>query len=454
MSDESTSQTTETPRGRIARYPTRRAVVVCLAIGGLALGTVVVSPSLWGPWLVALAVFALVSGFDLMWAPRLDRVDVALTLPEAFYVGSACEIGVELRHSYRRPFRAALRLDVSEELPPADDRPGWTLAVPRSTATFTLTPRRRGAATLEALWLRTTGPFGLVAARRRVPLDRAIDVAPDLKGVSDDAIRLFTTRNLQSGVRVERHRGDGTEFDHLREYVPGFDIRSIDWKASARHGTMLVRELRAERNRNVLLAVDAGRLMGEPLEGLARLDHAIHAALTLAYVSLQVGDRVGFLAFDQRLRQLCPPVQGPAAMGTLTRTAAAVAYSTAETNFTLSLTELAQRQRQRALLVVFTDFVDTIAAELMVENLARLTTRHRVLFVALQDPSLEALAAAHPAGMNDLHRAVVAQRLVQDREVVLRRLQRFGVLCVDAPPREVSAALVDRYLEAKRRELF
>jgi uncharacterized protein (DUF58 family) len=193
--------------------------------------------------------------------------------------------------------------------------------------------------------------------------------------------------------------------------------------------------------------------MSEPLEGVPRLDHAVTAALLLGYVSLRLGDRVGLYGFDASAHAWAEPQGGMATFPRLQAVSAGLAYSTAETNFTLGLAELSARLRRRSLVVVFTEFVDTVTAELMVENLARLARRQLVVFVALRDPALAGSAAARPRRLGDVYRAVVAADLARERERVLARLRRAGVLCVDAAPGEVTTRLVSRYLEVKRREL-
>lgn len=435
-------------------HPTRRAVWAFAAGGLLAVATVALGPSLWSWWLAFLLLAALALGLDVVRGPRLGRLVVRPEVPAALSVGVVTPARLVVTNPTGRPVAVRALVDTSGVLTPQEAPVDVSLPAGEGAVPLPLRAARRGEGCVDALWLGARGPLGLVAFRRRIPLDVAVRVGPNLVSVSREAARLFSTRNIHVGVRVEKHRGDGTEFDHLREYVPGFDIRSIDWKASARHVRMLVRERRAERNRQVVLAVDSGRLMGEPLLGVPRVDHAVTAALTLAYVSLHVGDRVGLVSFDDRLRQYEPPRGGTAAIAALGATAAGIEYSTRETNFTLGLMELARRQTRRALVVVLTDFVDTIAAELMIENVERLARRHVVLFVALQDPLLGAVAGRRPDDGSDLHRAVVAHDLLRDRELVLRRLQRLGVLCVDAPPHAVSGALIDRYLSAKRKELF
>jgi uncharacterized protein (DUF58 family) len=318
---------------------------------------------------------------------------------------------------------------------------------------FPLRARRRGRLGVDEVWCRWTGPLGLVRRQLRVEVGKSVSVVPNLGPVRAAAFRYFGSREIASGVQVEKFVGDGSEFDALREWVPGLDPRAIDWKASARHHKLLVQDFRAERNHQVVLAVDTGHLMAEPIDGVPRLDHAVTSALLLGYVSLRLGDRVGLFGFDGAARAWAEPQGGLGAFARIQAVSAGLAYSTEETNFTLGLTELSSRLRRRSLVVVFTEFVDTVTAELMIENLARLARRQLVVFVALRDPTLDAVALGRPHRLSDVYRSVVAADLARERERVLARLRRIGVQCVDAAPRAVSTRLVNRYLDIKRREL-
>jgi uncharacterized protein (DUF58 family) len=345
-------------------------------------------------------------------------------------------------------------LDLHPDFEPA---PAVSIDVPArrpTTASVPLRARRRGQHTVDAVWCRWTGPLGLCGRRFHRPLARKVAVVPDLRPVRAAAFRYFGSRELEMGVQVERFLGDGSEFDALVEYVPGLDPRAISWKASARHRELLCQQYRAERNHQVILALDTGHLMAEPLEGLPRLDHAVTSALLLAYVGLRLGDRVGMYGFDRVARTWAEPQGGLGAFPRLSAVSAQLAYSTEETNFTLGLTELSTRLRRRSLVIVFTDFTDTVTAELMLENLQRLARRQLVVFVALRDLALDALALDPPRRLTGLYRAVTAADFVRERERVLARLRRMGIACVDAAPGQISSRLVNRYLDIKRRELI
>jgi len=200
--------------------------------------------------------------------------------------------------------------------------------------------------------------------------------------------------------------------------------------------------------------VDAGQLMTEPVAGVPKLDHAINAALLLAWFCLRTGDRVGLLGFDERVRQWLAPTGGMQAFARVQAITSEIDYRHVETNFTLTLAELSTRLRRRSLVVLFTDFLDTVTAELMIENVTRLARRHLVLFVALSDPSLETRALARPRSLVALHQAVVAADFARERSIVFERLRRVGAMCIDTTPARFSMALINHYLELKRRELF
>jgi uncharacterized protein (DUF58 family) len=287
---------------------------------------------------------------------------------------------------------------------------------------------------------------------RKQVQDHDISVVPDIQSVRSAALKFFGSREFQAGLKLEEYSGDGSEFDRLREFVPGLDHRSIDWKASARHCKLLSREFRAERNHQVVIAIDTGHLMGEAIAGIPKLDHAINAGLLLCWYSLRAGDRAGLFGFDKDINLYREPLGGLAAFPGLHMASSQLMYTTEETNFTLSLAQLSTRLRQRSLVVLMTDFVDTISARLMEENLQRLSRKHLVLFVAMRNPELEAVSFERPGTIRNMARSVVASDILQEREVVLRGLRRYGIQTIDALPDQISPELLNRYLDIKRRE--
>jgi uncharacterized protein (DUF58 family) len=432
--------------------PTGRALL--LALGGIVLAALPLlgAAALWPVWVLFVAALALLIGVDGILAPRERSVRLDLAVPQALYIGDAEDATLTVSTAVRRPLSLDLSVEVSADL----ERPARLRTTVRrgrpATLAVPLRPRRRGTVSVDHIHVRAPGPLGLMRRTFRRVEGQSLPVVPNLPRVRAVALKHFSSREFRTGLKIERYTGDGSEFEALREHLPGMDRRAIDWKASAKHHKLFSRQLRAERDHTVLFAVDTGRLMSEPIAGLPKLDHAIQSALLLSYFCLRTGDRVGIWGFDDRVRGRHDPVAGVQAMSGLSRCMAGLDYSTRETNFTVGLTDLCAHQRRRALVVVLTDFVDTVTAELMIDSLAHTASRHLVLFVALREPLLTATWSEPPVSTAALNRAVVAERLLRERQVVLRRLTRLGVRCIDAAPSEVSIQLIDRYLEIKRRE--
>ncbi|MDB5433574.1 MAG: hypothetical protein JWP35_4690 [Caulobacter sp.] len=434
-------------------YPTRLAVLLA-AVGALAaLALAVIAPQVWAMSLAWILVIAALMGVDaLAGAPR-DRLEITAETPGNLAAGGSGEMTIRAQFQSRAPGRAEMVPEVNERLTCKPSRTLLTFEDGRAGAIFDLTPTRRGEGRLDKVWMRWTGPFNLVWKQKAEVLNRVMPITPNVAAVKDEAIRLFA-REALFGVKAQIERGEGAEFNSLRDYQPGMNLRTIDWKQSARHGQLLSKEFRTERNHHIVLALDSGRGMCEPLAGLPRIDRAINAALLLAYVSLKIGDRVGLFAFADKALMTAPAMAGVGAFGHLQRLASRMDYRNEETNFTLSFTRLSAALERRSLLVVFTDFSDPTSAELMLENLGRLMKRHLVLFVAPRDAELEAMTQVEPKDAEDVTRAVTAQSLLRERDVVIGRLRRLGAHIVDAPIDRMGPAVLNAYLDIKRRELL
>jgi uncharacterized protein (DUF58 family) len=434
--------------------PTRRAVLIFGAGVPLALLLVSVAPSAWVfvldyGVLVLLAILA-----DMLLACPARRLNVDIACPDRLFIGEAGAITATIDTAgYRRRLRLDLLAGQQGELDPpvivaADIPAGQTV-----TASLALVPRRRGRVTIEQIWLRWQGPLALAQFVRRIPAAHSVDVLPNIRGVQSAAVKFFA-REAVFGNRIQLERGEGTEFDALKDYAPGLDIGSIDWTHSARHRKLICKEFRIERNHPIVLAFDTGHLMLEPIDGIPRLDHAISAGLLLAWIALRGGDLVGSYGFDAAVRHYAAPVRGMAGLGHLQRATAGLSYHHEETNFTLGLAELAVRLRRRALVILFTDFVDTVAAELLVESVRRVAQRHVVVFASLRDRYLGDTLNRPPERFDHVAEAVIAAGFLRDRQTVFERLDRLGVHCLDVPPEAFSVGLVNRYLMVKQRGLI
>ncbi|MBV8747943.1 MAG: DUF58 domain-containing protein [Xanthobacteraceae bacterium] len=434
--------------------PTPRAVAVFAAGIPLTLLLVIYNSALWEfPLAYGLVVLVVMAG-DVAAAFPPRRLALRVAAPDSLQIGeTSAVIATIARSNVRRPTQFSV---LCERRPEVEQGEVVRCNLERGTdaqARFMLAPKRRGRIEIDAMWVRWRGPLGLIEFVRRVPVNTAVDVVPNVRGVRSATLEFFS-REALFGSKVQPHKGEGAEFDALRDYAPGLDSRFIDWKRSARHRKLVCKEFRAERNHHVVLAFDTGYLMVEPVDGLPRLDHAINAGLLLAWISLQGGDLVGLYGFDEVLRQYQHPRRGVANFTQLLRATARLDYHHTETNFTLGLAELSARLKRRALVILFTDFVDTITAELLIESMQRLANRHLLVFVTQRGSVLQRAVDAAPERFADVAQAVIAQDFLRERSIVFERLERLGIHCLDVPSSGLAVALINRYLLIKQRGLI
>lgn len=429
--------------------PSKRCVLLMAAGAPPALLIGVFAPGIWYAglvWIPAVLGLLLMDWLFAAWKPVVE-----VHAPGAVEVGAPLIVDLEIAPRRSWPNALELALGTGPKLrPAADDR--VTPAPGETRVAMAFTPVRRGIDAIEKLWMRWTGPLGLARIQRERAIDRKVTITPDIRLVRDKAQLLL--RDAQAGEMARIDRGEGSEFESLTEWRSGMDRRTIDWNHSARHMTLLARELRIERNNQIVFAVDSGRVMCEPIDGLPRMDRAISAALLAAFAALKLGDRVSLFGFDSKPRISSGTVSGPRAFPLMQRLAADLDYSTAETNFTLGLATLAGSLTRRSLIIVFTEFTDQTAAELMIRAATNLLSRHLLLFVVLADTELEDIVEAEPLDIDDVSRAVTAAGIQRERRIVMSRLRHLGVHVLEARHDRVGPALVRQYLEFKRRNLL
>jgi uncharacterized protein (DUF58 family) len=434
--------------------PTGRTVLIFAGGIPLALFVVIYDPGLWLLSFNYGLLVVLAAGTDMLLAfpPRL--LDIRIATPDKVYIGERGAVTATIAAArWRRSTRCELVAEQRGDVEPAVIVAGELIPGQAAKIALPVEPRRRGKVDIDRIWVRWRGPLGLVEFTRRIAVGRSIDVLPNVRGVHSAALQFFAQEAVY-GVKTQQQTGEGAEFDALREYAPGLDSRFIDWKHSARHRKLLCKEFRTERNHQVIMAFDTGYLMLEPVDAITRLDHAINAGLMLAWVSLRGGDLVGTYGFDAAVRQYLRPIRGASSFARIQRATAELDYHHQETNFTLGLAELNVRLKRRALVILFTDFVDTITAELLIESMQRIANRHVVMFVTQRGSVLQRAVDAAPGRFADVAQAVIAHDFLRERSVVFQRLERLGVHCLDVPSRGLSTALINRYLMIKQRGLI
>ncbi|MCF6293659.1 MAG: DUF58 domain-containing protein [Robiginitomaculum sp.] len=425
---------------------------VLLMAGGIPFTLLLafIAPSLWaiaGGWTVF--VFSMII-VDALLTASAGNIDFKCSPPTHIYIGQDEEIPLHIEFANRSPNWLELAVEYNDFAKITPNSIITQLVDSIVKPVFRVSPLRRGELKISRFWLRWKGPLGLASRTAIIDTELQIPIISNIKAIREQAIQLFS-RNSLYGIKRQRAVGEGTEFDSLREFVSGMDHRRIDWKASARHNILLAKEFRTERNHNIMIAIDTGHLMSEPLAQIPKLDHCLNAGLLLALMGLRGGDRVGFYSFDAEPGMFCKPLAHASSFKILQHLTASIDYSPNETNFTLGLSKLSQNLDRRSLLVVFTDFCDTTSAELMLENIGRLVRDHVVLFVTFADHELEEMVVKQPVTMKTVSQSVIAAGLLKERDLVLSKLHRLGVHLLETTPDKVGAELLSKYLELKAR---
>ena len=314
-----------------------------------------------------------------------------------------------------------------------------------------LAPLRRGIGTGGTIDLRILGPLGLAWRQSRVEAPWTATVYPSLRGTSLRALPMQAMRRREAGLRSVRYRGEGRLFEGLREWVPGDDTRIIDWKATARRGKPIARQYEDERRQQVMLLVDAGRLLTAEVDGVPRLEAVVSAALHLAYAAVEHDDDVGLLVFADTIQRYVAPTRGRRALRAVLEGLAAAEGRLVESDYPAALRYLALHNRRRALTVLFTDVIDRTASEALVAQAATLRPRHLPLAVTLRDPAMEALASMRPDDQAAAFQRAAAEELLNAREAALAEMRSRGVMVLDVLPSAAATALVERYQLLKRK---
>jgi uncharacterized protein (DUF58 family) len=392
----------------------------------------------------ALVVMVLV---DLCMAAPVSTLQLSRSGDTACRLGSDAKVQLAVRNGSRRVLRATVR---DAWVPSAGSRPRTADLVvsggERRVVTTVLRPNRRGDRLPDRVTVRSYGPLRVAARQGRHEVPWRVRVQPPFTSRKFLPEKLDKLRQLD-GQLLARTRGQGTEFDSLREYVPGDDVRSIDWRATARRADVMVRTWRPERDRRVLMVLDTGRTSAGRVGDEPRLDACLDAALLLAALASKAGDRVELLAVDREVRA---SVSGTSQdlLGRLVDAMAGLEPALVETDGRRVVSEVLRRSSRRSLVVLFTGLDAAPLRQGLLPQIGSLTHRHTVLLAGVADPRVEELACGR-SDVDAVYAAAAAERTRSERSTVTAQLRQRGVTVVDATPARFAPAVADAYLALK-----
>ncbi len=421
----------------------------------LALAMVPFVASFWWPagrttGLVYDGALAILLITDYLLTPRPNLITALRAVQDRLSIGRANDVKISVFNQGATGLTCALR----------DDYPGgiecsaaefrfFLPAGSKAELEYTLLPRQRGQYHLGDINIRYLSWLRLFWRTRKIPAAAEVKVFSDLRALRDLSIKLNCSTEI--GEMHLKRRGRGTDFASLREYTVGDDVRSIDWKATARQDRPVVRIYEAEQEQNMLVLIDAGRMMVSELEGLTRFDHALNSALALALAGLTRNDQVGMGIFADKPLLYLPPRRGKVHLKRLIEAVCDVKPRMVEPDYVGVLSYFAAAQKGRSLMVVLTDLTDAAGSQTLLTGLASLSPRHLPFCVTLKDRQVGEKAEGVSSSIDRIYQRAVATDLTAQRELALSVLTRRGCLVLDCPPQDLSGKLVERYLEIKAR---
>jgi uncharacterized protein (DUF58 family) len=427
----------------------------------LAVGFVPLSLS-WGrPWLrwatvvfdVALVVAATL---DARSSALPEGVDVSRETAGRFQIGAATEVRVRVENRTGREMTLRVKDEHPPEMALAGEREARVRIEPRSSAAlvYELTPPRRGVFEFGRIAVRFPTRLRLAWREAYAGGPLPVKVYPNLRRAREAELKALGARSLVAARRRAQWRGEGRDFESLREYVAGDELRHVSWTATARRGRLTTRQYQMERDQTILVALDAGRLMTGRVEGESKFDSAVHAALALMSAAERGGDMAGLVVFGRRVEAYVPPGKGRAQTEAVLEALHSIEPRMIEPSYARAFEFVAAHCRRRALVVLLTDLVDEEGSRELLSSLSILRPRHLPLVVTIADRDLRSVLNEPPADARSLFAQSVAEEITHQREAALRRVEARGGLALDVTTAALAPTLLETYVRVKERGLL
>jgi uncharacterized protein (DUF58 family) len=433
----------------------RERLVLLYALGGafFVAGIWIPAATLAGlAFNCALTVLAIL---DYSRTARPERIEVFREVSDVLSVGAPNPVTLRLLNRSAR----SLRVEVADEPPAASQAEGLPFTCDLKPqreveAGYHLRPLKRGPHRFAAVHFRYPSPYRLWTRTVRRPLVSEVRIYPDIRTVRKFDLLARRNRLSEMGLKLWRLRGREGEFERLREYRLGDEIRHIDWKATSKHGKLISREFTTERNQNVVILLDCGRSMLNETDGISHLDRGLNASIILSYIALGQGDNVALVAFSNRVERYAGPVRGKAAVQVLIRQTYDLEARLEASDYALACEDLLRRQKKRALVLLITYALDEQHLATIGRYLKSLTSTHLFLCVLLKDLPLLALAERVPETDIDAYQVGAAAEMLRAQERRLSELRASGIHATEVVPNELAAEIINQYLDVKARHLL
>jgi uncharacterized protein (DUF58 family) len=427
----------------------------------VALGFVPLSFSWQRPWLRWLAFgydvcLVIVAVIDWRTSQLPKGLSISREFGGRFAVGAETEVRIHIQNGSN----VTVKIIVKDEYPPQmilnGVREGSINVGAQASATliYGLTPPRRGRFEFGHTAVRFRSRWNLVWCETKANPPTAVKVYPNMRRAREAELKALGARSVVSSHRKTSWRGEGREFESMRDYVRGDELRHISWTATARRGKLTTRQYQIERDQTILIALDAGRLMTARIESETKLDSAVHATLALISAAARAGDNAGLVVFGRKIKNYLPPSRGRDHIESALEALYAVEPEMIEPSYARAFEFIAANSKRRALIVLLTDLVDEEGSKELLTSLHLLRPRHLPLVVTIADRDLKAVVRETPASVRELFTQSVAEEIIHHREAALRLVESQGGLALDVTAAALAPALLETYLRVKERGLL
>ena len=385
-----------------------------------------------------------------------NKVTARREFDRRFAIGDPSEVRLVILNENDR----ALRLTLKDEYPPAmrlgDKRQAEMYLDAHETAAFSylLTPVRRGKYEFGRIAVRFKSKLGLVWCQAALGEPQTVKVYPNMRRAREIELRALGARSFLAIQRRAVRRGEGREFESMRDYVRGDELRHISWTATARRNRLTTRQYQIERDQTVMIALDGGRLMTGRVGDETKFDTAIHASLALMSACARAGDNCGLAVFGRRVKKYLPPKRGAEHMDAVLEALHDMEPELIEPSYARAFQFIASNSKKRAFVVILTDLVDKESSKELINSLKLLRPRHLPLVVTIGDRDLNITVSKAPDDIKDVFTQSAAEEIIHQREQALRQVESLGGLALDVTTQTLGPKLLETYLRVKERGLL
>jgi len=373
-----------------------------------------------------------------------------------FAIGDPAKVSLRVENDTTRTYHLDLKDEYPAEMTLDESRQAEFSISPRSTAEFFyhLTPSRRGRYSFGRVVVRFLSRLGLVWCQAESAEPESVKVYPNMRRAREIELKALGAQSFLAVQRRAVRRGEGREFESMRDYVRGDELRHISWTATARRSKLTTRQYQIERDQTVVIALDGGRLMTGRIDNETKFDTAIHGSLALMSACAKAGDNCGLAVFGRRVKKYLPPKRGIEHIDSVLETLHDLEPEMVEPSYARAFQFISSNLKKRAFVVILTDLVDKESSKELINSLKLLRPRHLPLVVTIGDRDLNSMVSAAPTDIKNVFRQSAAEEIIHQREAALRLVESLGGLALDVTTQTLGPQLLETYLRVKERGLL